>query len=83
MKCAVSTGVRVLLRRHVLQHNRADQPDERRDHDHAQEPHEPDQRAEEQISRSRRPAGRARRRVPCVVVTRAVRRFPTLDRYRR
>lgn len=45
----VSTGVRVLLRRHVLQHDGADEPDERGGDDHAEKSYEPHQRAEDKI----------------------------------
>lgn len=45
----MSTGVRVLLRRHVLQHDGADEPDERGGDDHAEKSHESHQRAEGEI----------------------------------
>lgn len=78
----VSTGVRVLLRRKVLQHNRADQPDERRDYDYAKKSHEPNQRTEDQIGRSRAagPAYHGRVRRPRDIISRVIDRFPTLDR---
>lgn len=75
--------MRVLLRRHVLQHDRADEPDERGRNNHAQTPQEPGrgQRAEDEIGRRRavQPTGGYRVRAP---VSAAVNRFPMLDRYK-
>lgn len=74
----MSTGLRVLLRRHVLQYDRADESDKRCGHEHAQEPRGPDRRAEDEIGR-RRAARSADCRVTRVVVFDVVDNFSMLE----
>lgn len=75
-----STGVRFLLRRHVLQYDRADKSDQRSDNDHAQKSHEPRQRSENKIS-VRRPVYPSNSHITRVIVSVVVNPFAILDRY--
>jgi len=47
----VYTGVRILLRRHVLQHDRAHKPNECSGNGHTETSHESYQRAENKVRR--------------------------------
>lgn len=71
--------MRVLLRWHVLQHDRADESDERGRDEHAQKSHGPRRRAEDEIGR-RRTVQSTDGCVIRVPVSAVVNRFSMLDR---
>lgn len=70
--------MRILLRRHVLQHYRADKPNERSGDGDAQKSHEPYQRAEDKVRR-RRTVHSTDGRIIRIVSRVVDRRFTMLD----